>query len=133
MIRPRWERIEEVSRLSNSMKLSEGLEDGLSGDSEVEALVPGEDEDPAPRVACANFSRAEQVCLNRIASAFQLAADMEQNRCPRRVDPALSFESGGEDGLDVFQENKAWSNLLDPSNNKWEKVPWVIIRGSLAC
>ncbi len=57
---------------------------------------------------------------------------MKEYRCACGIGPALSFKDGAREGFDVFEENKAWSSLLDASENKRKKVSRVRVGGSFS-
>jgi len=51
-----------------------------------------EDKDALALMGGADFTRTEYACRCVITQAFQLAEDMEQNRCPCFVAPMVSAE-----------------------------------------
>ena len=65
------------------------------------------DEDSFPLVARPDFSRTEYSCRCAVMNPFQFSKDMEQNWGSGGVPPAVCFELGADDALDVFEEDKA--------------------------
>lgn len=88
---------------------------GESFQSRVEAVGHGKDEHSFASMASARFFRAEYSCRCAVTHAFQFSEDMEQNGRASGISPSVAFELGGDDALNVLEEDESRSSSHNSS------------------
>jgi hypothetical protein len=77
-----------------------------------------QEEEPAPAVASASFSRREQACLDRVAQAAKASHDVG--------------ESQSEVAFDVFAEDPFGSDLVDDSGDVGPEVSRICLASTFS-